>query len=131
LRYNDAIIKGFDFYDIEICLRALGKYKLVIDHRIVVEHFGTGKYISKRWISDALNFYDHKSVKSFASLVSAPGSKFLEDFAFKRFVERVAAINDFGWRLKVLAKLFFRFPLLLFRNTNFYGTVRKRFRNTK
>lgn len=124
--FNEEVVKGFEFYDIEICLRVQQKYQLVIDHRILVQHFGVGRYVSKQWLLDALHFYDHKTVRGPVSLVSSPSSRYLEDFAFKRFLERVAAIDDEVWKRNTLVKLLQRFPLLMIKNFFFYLDVTRK-----
>ncbi len=125
--FNQGAIKGFHFYDIDICLRVQAKYKLVIDHRIFIEHFASGQYVSKQWINEALHFYEYKPVKGPVYLVNSPPVTVYEDFAFKRFVERVACIDGFIWRAQLLLRLFLMFPLLLFRNLPFYyGVVSRR-----
>jgi hypothetical protein len=129
-RFNEAVLKGFEFYDIEICLRAQFKYKLVIDNRIFTEHFGKGRYNTKRWITDALDFYDHKAVKGYATLVGMPSPAFLEDFAFKRFLERIAGIDDSKWKLRIMTGMFRRFPALFLKNILFYVQVSRRIKNS-
>ena len=130
LRFNYDFVKGFEFYDIEICLRAQEKYRNVIDHRIIVEHFGTGRYNTKRWMTDALDFYDHKAIRHSVSLVSSFSVAELEDFAFKRFLERVASIDDSAWKNKIWIKLFWRFPYLALKNIPFFLGLNRRTKTT-
>ncbi|HWB62696.1 MAG TPA: glycosyltransferase, partial [Chitinophagales bacterium] len=121
-RFGEDILKNFDFYDIELCIRLQQKYKLVIDHRIVVEHFGVGRYVNKKWIREALHYYDYRKVKGAAS-VGKYNNSYLEDFAFKRFVERVVAIDDKPWKRMVFMKLLKRFPGLFVKNLKFISDI--------
>jgi Glycosyltransferase like family len=127
--FSQDYLKGFHFYDIDICLRVQTKYKLVIDHRIFIEHFASGQYVSKQWVDEALYFYKHRPVKGPVSVDSTGLITAYEDFAIKRVLERIAGINDFKWQAKILIRLLLLFPLLLLRNIPFYNGVRYRLNN--
>jgi hypothetical protein len=124
-RFNFEVARGFEFYDIEICLRAAARYNNLIDHRILLEHFGTGRYATRKWVTDALYFYDHKTVKHSVSIVDSISQPYLEDFAFKRFLEKLALIKGNKWKFQIMWSLFIRFPGLLIKNIKFYIDIRK------
>ena len=52
-RFNEEVLKGFHFYDMDISLRVGSKFKLYVQHRFVIEHLSEGS-IDKLWLKEAL-----------------------------------------------------------------------------
>lgn len=57
IRFNDAHLKGFHFYDIDFSIRASYKYKLAVTYNIDLVHFTLGGDFGDKWIENALLFH--------------------------------------------------------------------------
>ena len=112
--FSSSHERSFHFYDIDLSLRVGEDMKLVIDHRIKLEHFSTGSF-NKAWLKDAFAFYHQKYRRFSAKNLSSENADFLEDFAFKRMLERIIECRSFLY----LIKLFGTKPRLFIKNTIF------------
>ncbi len=113
-RFNTYQELDFHFYDIDLSLRVGQKLRLVVDHRILPEHFSTGKF-DKQWLKDAFAFYKLRCNPSPLYHIAGRREPALDDFAVKRMMERTLECRSSYY----LLKLFKAKPLLFLKNTIF------------
>jgi len=54
--FNELDIKGFHFYDYDICLRVLRDFSLIVCYDILLEHFSEGN-LTRAWFEQCLWFH--------------------------------------------------------------------------
>lgn len=59
--FDEISLKGFHGYDFDLSMQITQKYKIVVTHQILLEHFSMGKY-NHQWLSDIILL--HKKWKS-------------------------------------------------------------------
>lgn len=58
-RFNQALLKGFHFYDLDFSFRASRSHTIVVTDRIRIIHETTGGDFSKAWLNDALKWHQY------------------------------------------------------------------------
>lgn len=56
--FNEAILKGFHFYDIDFSLRVAQNNKVVVTDQITIRHITQGGDYGNRWVESAFLFHD-------------------------------------------------------------------------
>ena len=59
--FDEISLKGFHGYDFDLSMQITQKYKIVVTHQILLEHFSPGKY-NHQWLSDII--FLHKKWKN-------------------------------------------------------------------
>ena len=62
IKFNEEILKGFHFYDIDFSLRVAQYKKVIVTNSINIEHFTKGGDFGDKWIEQAFIF--HKAYKN-------------------------------------------------------------------
>jgi hypothetical protein len=114
-KFDEESLRGFHFYDVDISLRIVKKYRLVVCHDIFAEHLSPGNF-GAEWINEALVFHQRYFEKLPVWIdVDKQGERnFLESFALKRFLEKSKAANVLD--RKLVSRLLFNYPVCTIRN---------------
>lgn len=59
IRFNDTLLKGFHFYDIDFSVRASKQVKVYVTGKIDMIHITKGGDFGEKWVKDALLFHDY------------------------------------------------------------------------
>ena len=60
--FNDRLLKGFHFYDIDYSLRVAQHYKVIVSYKIDIVHITSGGDYSNNWVTTAILY--HREMKS-------------------------------------------------------------------
>ncbi|MBC7915803.1 MAG: hypothetical protein H7Y07_16970 [Pyrinomonadaceae bacterium] len=83
LAFDESIFKGFHCYDLDYSLQVHEKFKVVVNHNILIEHFSPGNF-SKDWLAEMLVFNKKWEVSLPCSLHPISNLQIL-DLEFKCF----------------------------------------------
>lgn len=61
VRFNEPILKGFHFYDIDFSLRIAQAYKVVVTNKINLLHITQGGDYGDKWVNEAFVFHQQMS----------------------------------------------------------------------
>lgn len=118
-RFNESVLQGFHFYDIDFSLRIAKGNKVVVTNNILIRHITKGGDYGDRWIESAFQF--HKSMKDIMPFPYQMQHAKLEDKIAKNWldrlkVENISMKNKIKWiRLQQLhLNIFLWYPILKF-----------------
>lgn len=60
-RFNDQLLKGFHFYDLDFSLRALNLQDVIVTYRIDVVHITSGGNFGNDWCETAMLFHNYNN----------------------------------------------------------------------
>ena len=104
--FNEWDIKGFHFYDYDICMRVKPKYKLIVSYEILLEHFSEG-VLSQEWVCQSFKF--HSKYKK-----ELPSYLMLAEPIDTRVLERITLENLLYVLIRLGCQLYFGYYLFLF-----------------
>jgi hypothetical protein len=67
IQFNESLLKGFHFYDIDFSFRASAKYRNLVMRNIDLVHYTIGGDFGEPWINTAFLFHDHFHSTFYAS----------------------------------------------------------------
>jgi hypothetical protein len=119
IMFNDSLLKGFHFYDIDFSLRVSQHYKIVVTYDINLVHITGGGDYGNAWIDTAILY--HQSMKSLL-----PFSKIKVD---KKHADRklIIATLDFlkNYRISFVNKIRWIFLQNLYLFPRYYYSILK------
>lgn len=59
-QFNEKLLTGFHFYDIDFSLKIAHSYKVVVTYHLQLTHITTGGDYSSNWINIAIKYHQHK-----------------------------------------------------------------------
>ena len=88
-KFDEKNIRGFHYYDLDISIRVLEKYRLVVCHDIFIEHLSAGNF-GTAWIDETFLFHEkfRDRLPLSVTAINAAEKSSLESFAMKRFLEK-------------------------------------------
>ena len=107
-KFNENLLKGFHFYDIDFSLRIAHSYKVVVTYDVLLTHITTGGDYSSKWVETAISY--HEEVKVYLPYSKITVNKKIADnniiLAMLDFLKNYKI--SFGNKIKwiVLQKLF-------------------------
>jgi hypothetical protein len=120
-RFDDQLLRGFHFYDIDFSLRVAQTNTVVVTNLIDIDHFTTGGDFGNNWIKACIDF--HRSSKDLPfDRSDAVGSNSIENKIARTWLDRLKSENiSFRnrWYWVVKQKLY-RYPSLWFSIVVFF-----------
>ncbi|WP_434037645.1 glycosyltransferase [Formosa sp. 4Alg 33] len=85
--FNEDTLKGFHIYDIDISIRILRKYKVIVLNDILIEHKSDGVF-NYNWYEESEKYHKHNQNLLPAQVESVKNVETLNGFALKSLVMR-------------------------------------------
>lgn len=100
--FDEALLKGFHLYDIDVSWRISKKYKAAVSFEIDLLHFTEGGDFGDRWLEVTMNWHDHYRKELPSSLpgtmVNVNDEKNIARFYLKRLrTEKISFRNKLRW----------------------------------
>ena len=117
-KFDEKNIRGFHYYDLDISIRVLEKYRLVVCHDIFIEHLSAGNF-GTAWIDETFLFHEkfRDRLPLSVTAINAAEKSSLESFAMKRFLEKCSEAKRLN--LYLVAKLILSYPAVAIKNLTF------------
>lgn len=62
-KFNEDLLKGFHFYDIDFSLKIAQSYKVVVSYEVQLKHITSGGDYSNNWVEIAIKYHQNSPIK--------------------------------------------------------------------